>query len=78
LAKFYTCNKCKEDFPAKNVEVNHIIPVVPVNGFDSWDGVISRLFCEEDGLEVVCKPCHKLITKEENLERKVNAKSKSS
>lgn len=76
LAKFYTCNKCKVDFPAKNVEVNHIVPVVPVSGFDSWDNVISRLFCEEDGLEVVCKPCHKLITKEENQERKSNVKSK--
>lgn len=74
LAKFYKCNKCKDDFPAKNVEVNHIIPVVPVDGFDSWDAVIYRLFCEEDGLEVVCKPCHKLITKEENQERKINAK----
>ena len=70
LAKFYTCNACKEVFPAKLVEVNHIIPVVPITGFDNWDGIIKRMFCEKDNLEVVCKVCHKLITKQENLERK--------
>jgi hypothetical protein len=72
LAKFYTCNICKEAFPAKLVEVNHIIPVVPVTGFDSWDGVIERMFCEKEHLEVCCKPCHKTISKQENQERKLN------
>jgi len=70
MAKHYKCNKCKEDFPAKEVEVNHIQPIVPVSGFDSWDGVIARMFCEADGLEVLCKPCHKEVTKSENEERK--------
>lgn len=70
MAKHYQCSKCSLDFPLKQVEVNHRIPVVPVTGFDSWDKVIERLFCEEDGLEVVCKPCHKDITKEENSSRK--------
>jgi hypothetical protein len=72
LAKFYACNKCKHEFPAKDVEVNHIHPVVPTTGFDSWDALIERLFCEQEGLEVVCKPCHKLISKQENTERKLN------
>lgn len=70
LAKHFRCNKCKEEFPQKEVEVNHIVPVVPLSGFDSWDRVIERLFCEEDGLEVVCKPCHKSISKDENIIRK--------
>lgn len=70
LAKFYTCNACKEAFPAKLVEVNHIIPVVPVTGFDDWNGVIERMFCEKEHLEVVCKVCHKSITKQENNSRK--------
>jgi 5-methylcytosine-specific restriction endonuclease McrA len=74
MAKFYTCNKCKQDYVAKEVEVNHILPVIPVSGFDSWDNVIARLFCEKDELEVLCKPCHKAVTKEENKERKENAK----
>lgn len=70
MAKHFKCNRCKGDFPAKEVEVNHIIPVIPVTGFVSWDDVILRMFCEKAGLEVVCKPCHKTITKEENEQRK--------
>lgn len=69
-AKHYRCASCQAEFPQKEVEVNHKIPVVPPTGFDSWDGVIARLFCEKEHLEVVCKTCHKEITKSENLERK--------
>lgn len=72
LAKHFKCSVCLNDFPQKEVEVNHIIPVVLLSGFDSWDGIISRLFCEADGLEVVCKPCHRGITSNENKERKNN------
>ena len=70
LAKLYRCKKCEGAFPAANMEVNHIIPVVPTSGFDSWDGVVERLFCEKDGLEALCKTCHKKVTKEENQQRK--------
>ena len=72
LAKHYKCCKCTQEYPQKEVEVNHIIPVVPLSGFDSWDGVIERLFCEKDGLEVVCKPCHLLISKSEREQRSVS------
>ena len=72
LAEMHECRNCKSLFPTKEVEVNHIIPVVPVKGFDSWDGVIERLFCEENGLEVLCKPCHKIVTDEEKKQRKEN------
>ena len=74
LAKHYTCKNCGFDYPAKEVEVNHIIPVIPITGFDSWDMVIERMFCERHHLEVLCKPCHKGLTKQENIERKTNAK----
>lgn len=77
IAKFYRCNVCKDTFPAKDVEVNHIIPVVPVTGFDTWDGVIERMFCEAEHLEVVCKPCHKKISKQENSERAIIKKEKN-
>lgn len=68
-AKFYKCAKCLFDFIGKDVQVNHITPVVPVSGFDSWDGVIQRMFCEKQGLEVLCIPCHKQVTDLENKER---------
>lgn len=72
LAKFYTCNGCKQIFPAKDVEVNHKIPVVPTEGFDNWDNVIKRMYCEKEGLETLCKPCHRSTTKRESEERKAN------
>lgn len=70
LAEHYTCNACKQSFPLKEVQVNHITPVVLPSGFDSWDGVIERLFCEREGLEVLCIPCHKQVTDKENEERR--------
>lgn len=70
MAKHYKCNSCSGEFPLKEVQVNHILPVVPVEGFSTWDDVISRMFCEQDGLEVLCVPCHKLRTAEENADRK--------
>lgn len=72
LAEHYLCNACRLAFPSKEVQVNHITPVVPTTGFDSWDGVIKRLFCEKESLEVLCIPCHKQVTIQENTERKLN------
>lgn len=72
FAKHYLCAECGNAFPSKDVEVNHRIPVIPVTGFDSWDGVVARMYCEKEHLEVLCKPCHKKITKEENTQRKLN------
>lgn len=70
MAKHYECAVCAIPFPAKEVEVNHKLPVTPIEGFTTWDVVVERMFCEKSGLEVVCKPCHKAITKEENETRK--------
>jgi len=50
----------------KNVHVDHIIPVVdPAKGWEGWDVLIERLFCEEDNLRVLCTACHKVVTDEE-------------
>lgn len=66
LAQHFLCNICEEDFPASQVQVDHIKPVVdPKKGFTTWDTFIKRLFCEADNLQVVCKPCHKIKSKKE-------------
>lgn len=70
MANHFKCNSCNKEFPQKDVEVNHKLPVVPVEGFTTWDVVIERMFCEKEGLEVLCKPCHKQVTKQENEQRK--------
>lgn len=73
VAQFYRCACCSEEFTSKEVEVDHIIPVVPSTGFVSWDNVIERLFCGEENLQVLCTTCHKAKSKEENKKRKTNA-----
>ena len=70
--KMYKCAECGELFPQKEVFADHIKPIVPVTGFDSWDGVIDRLFCELGGYQALCKGCHQIKTNEENKQRKEN------
>ena len=70
LAAHYTCNECKLNYPAKEVQVDHIEPVVsPKEGFISWDKFIERLFCDKENLQVLCLTCHKSKTKLEKEER---------
>ena len=55
---------------SNNVFVDHIDPVIdPKKGFVSWDETISRMFCEKEGLQVLCKDCHKRKTKDERQKR---------
>lgn len=69
--------KHKEQLPGiiqEHLVVDHIDPVVPTIEFTSkdwsWDIIISRLFCYEDGLQAICKKCHKKKTDEENKIRR--------
>lgn len=68
MANHYECACCKQEFPASEVQVDHIIPIVPVTGFDTWDGLITRLLTGEQ--QVLCKPCHKEKSLHENRLRK--------
>ena len=66
LAQHYRCAKCKEEFTSKDVEVDHIKPVIdPKKGFVSWDDYINRLFCSAKNLQTLCKVCHLEKTKKE-------------
>jgi 5-methylcytosine-specific restriction endonuclease McrA len=68
----HECEECHQLFPAKEVRADHIKPIVPVTGFDTWDKTIERLFCEIEGFQVLCVPCHKVKTDIENKQRKAN------
>lgn len=74
--KHYRCNGCKEVFPRKYTAVDHIIPVVGIEGIRSWDEYMTRLFCPVDNLQVLCKDCHKAKSNTESKERRKNAKKK--
>jgi 5-methylcytosine-specific restriction endonuclease McrA len=71
----YECNMCSEIHGPKEICLDHIVPVVdPNKGFTDWNDYIEKLFCNEDGFQVLCKPCHDVKTQEENGKRKVTRK----
>lgn len=55
----YQCASCKEAFKQNEVVVDHIDPVVPIEGDDyDWNTFINRLFVPVEGLQILCNPCH--------------------
>lgn len=70
----YTCQGCANIFKAADISVDHIETAVPIEGFTSWDEVIHRMFCEADGLQILCHDCHGIKTQNE---RKQRAEAKS-
>lgn len=70
----YKCAECKKSFIKKEVAVDHIDPVVdPEKGWQGFDDFITRLWCKADGLQVLCKGCHKAKTGKENKIRRKKA-----
>lgn len=67
----YLCSKCDGFFPIKDVQVDHIDPVGPTpdfaDGIDfiQWARWLSRLFCSEENLTVLCITCHADKTKKD-------------
>lgn len=73
LAEHYLCASCGGFFVARDVQVDHIDPVVsPEEGFQDWWTYFNRLYCEADNLQVLCKQCHKEKTNAERKERMKN------
>ena len=55
-----------------NSIVDHINPVIdPQCGFVDWNTLIERLFCEEEGFQLLCASCHTAKTKDEREDRKI-------
>ena len=70
LAEHYKCAKCKKSYPNKEVNVDHIEPVVcPKEGFQDWDVFIKRLYCTKENLQVLCNTCHDKKTAKERKTR---------
>ena len=68
----YFCakHKQKKSFLRKDIQVDHIDPVEPIDRkVTDWNEHIKRLFCEVSNLQVLCKPCHLIKSIEENANR---------
>jgi 5-methylcytosine-specific restriction endonuclease McrA len=72
----YQCNQCKNWFPDKSINVDHIVPVGNLNCSDDLSGFVDRLFVEIDGLQVLCSECHNTKTKEEKDGRRQEGSKK--
>lgn len=73
--KRYRCAECTKDFSNKDVQVDHIEPVVPLGVLMrdmTWCAIHHRTYCKLSNLQVLCTECHKVKSKEENsIRRKV-------
>lgn len=74
------CATCGELFLAKDIQMDHVDPVVPLDGYISGmdfdlNEYAVRLFCPPEGWAAICRPCHDVKTKEENKTRKANKKA---
>ncbi len=61
----FQCCKCSGWFPDKEVSVDHIVPVGSLKCPEDLPGVVSRMFCEKGGLQVLCDTCHGEKTKQD-------------
>lgn len=66
---FYSCESCKQSFGPKEINKDHIEPVIPVTGFKSWDETIERMFAKSTGYQILCINCHDAKTLVENQMR---------
>jgi len=77
------CQVCQEFFPKKDLHVDHIDPVVPLEGIPDLDNGLpdlntyaARVFFNK--CQAICIGCHKLKTRIENEQRrKIKAANKT-
>lgn len=55
----YQCSGCRKWFKGTETQVDHIEPCGTLKDFSDIEAFVRRLFCEVDGLRVLCLTCHK-------------------
>ena len=68
----YKCAHCSKLFGPKEIEMDHVDPVVRIGSEDqSLDEFALRLFIPSTGYAALCSPCHNTKTQNENILRKI-------
>ncbi len=73
------CNQCGKPEAKSSVEIDHIAPVVPLDRpleEMSWDELVSRVWCDVKGLQILCETCHTDKTRLEQKARRQFKKDK--
>ncbi len=66
----YECSGCGGWFTAKHINVDHIVPCGTLKTFDDLPVFVERLFCEVDGLRLLCETCHEKRHDDETKEER--------
>lgn len=65
LKKEYRCKKCKNWFPRKLVEIDHVVEAGSLRCYEDIVPFIKRLTVEDvKAYQILCKKCHQIKTKE--------------
>ena len=56
----YRCAMCGDSklHPKKDIQIDHIDPVVKLSGFTNWDNYFNRMFVKTEGFQILCKSHH--------------------
>lgn len=54
----YVCNMCNDYFKSSEVAVDHILPAGSLKSQSDLHSFLLRLFCNKEGLQVLCDECH--------------------
>lgn len=75
----YECALCKGVFARKDVQMDHVLPVVdPVEGYVNLDVYTQRMLPYDDGWNCLCTECHNNKTQGENVVRRSSRAEKNS
>jgi 5-methylcytosine-specific restriction endonuclease McrA len=66
----YECASCGELFKLQEVQCDHVIPAGTLLAYNHLPQFAEKLYCGEDGFQVLCSECHR---KKSNEERKTGA-----
>lgn len=74
----YKCAMCEGTFRNGEYAIDHIKSVISLkDGFTTWDDVIENLFCDVEGFQILCHPCHDIKTaQEDSMRANYNAEKK--
>lgn len=81
VTRWGKCSSCQTLTPLYLLEIDHVEPVQPLGTtLDemSCDELVDRIWCNENNLKAICKPCHKSKSSIENKERRRIKKDKKS
>lgn len=64
----HQCNICKEWFSKAKMQLDHIKPIGGLSCLSKLQTWVERAFVEVEGYQKICKPCHKIKSRDERNE----------